>query len=482
MNARREKMKKHYVYNGICILVISVLALASCLSPLEERAKGIEIQLPVHQIYTLPGEQYYAQVYLLVNRELYPLGNNTVYIEKSLDEEADQSRIVVENIPAGQYILWLGIGTKTANGAFNVLYYYESEEFDLVAGSTTTISCDLLDCPFDKALNILGENINGVVITNIGGTEDLYAAGRKHLYRFAGSYNGPDFTIGTLFDETHFPDYSINSITRGLDYTGGVPNNCLFLSTTSGISKADNTDIYDTFSTNLGEMNILKALAYPDGSNVALFFQRNGGLGGVYQENSSPPTDWVNEDYSDILKDQLVWDFCVTEQYNCGYFATALGALRIQQLLIDTYVEGNEAELMSQAEFFEVTYKGNEIPVISLGYDADPVPADSTLYMGTYEGLFYARVGSATPLSETPQLLEETEGTRVYMVLLNDTYRVYMSQTYLFLQEKVSGDVVSLPFVAGVPGVVSAMDWDGNILVISGSRGVVTLDVDAMFL
>jgi hypothetical protein len=99
--------------------------------------------------------------------------------------------------------------------------------------------------------------------------------------------------------------------------------------------------------------------------------------------------------------------------------------------------------------------------------------------MGTYEGLYYAQAGA--PLAENPKLLGVTRNLRIYMVLLNDTYRVYMSQTYLFLQQKGSGKVISLPFVAGLPGNVSAMDWDGNVLVISGTRGVVTLDVDYAF-
>jgi hypothetical protein len=222
-------------------------------------------------------------------------------------------------------------------------------------------------------------------------------------------------------------------------------------------------------------VNVQKALAYPDGANVVIFFQRNGGLGGVYQESALPPDNWVNVDYSRMLKDQLVWDFCVTGDYDCGYFATALGALQIPQLLVETYTEGTEIELMKQAKFFAVKVDGKEVPIISLGYD----PTPQILYMGTYEGLYYAQAGA--PLAENPKLLGVTRNLRIYMVLLNDTYRVYMSQTYLFLQQKGSGKVISLPFVAGLPGNVSAMDWDGNVLVISGTRGVVTLDVDYAF-
>lgn len=483
-------MKRIYNYGGVLFLIVFILVMFSCFNPMEEKIDGIEIRIPSRQIYTRSGD-YFIQVYLLIGTELFPLGDGTDYVEQELDEEDDQNRVVVENIPAGTYILWLGIGTKMSNGAFNVQYYYESEEFELVAGSTTRLTADLMDCPFDKALNILGENINGIVINSISGqpADTLYASGPANLYSYSGNYNGPDFNVTEVFDESDITSYTINSVSKGLHYTGtGAPENYLFLSTTTGISKTNGLDtIDDTFSDGLGQMNILMSLAYQDGNNVVVFFQRDGGMGGVYQDDQ--PKEWVYVDYSEMLKDQLVWDFCVTEnleeivpgQDNCGYFATALGALRIPQTFVEEYEEGDDVNFMTFGEFFEVKVDGEEIPIVSLGYDPAPAPAESELYMGTFKGLYYAEVGTTTPLNGKPDLLDETDGTRIYIVLLNGDYRVYVSQTYLYLQEKSSDDVVSLPFVSGMPGVISAMDWNGNTLVISGSLGVVTLDVDSMF-
>ncbi|MBN2442528.1 MAG: hypothetical protein JXJ04_14330 [Spirochaetales bacterium] len=481
-------MKKIYHYIIACVILSSIFFLVACHAPMDGKSEGLEIALPMAQIYTLTGEEYFAHVYLLVGNELFPLGGSNNYVEKGLDEEADQEIILVENIPAGQYSLWLGIGTKRAeNGAFNVHYYYESSEFELVAGSTTHIDCVLLDCPFDKALNVLGENINGAVINTIGANPTtLYASGPKNLYSFSGVYNGPDFNVVELYNETDFPNYSINSVSKGLNYTGvGAPTNYLFLSTTIGISKWDgNATIDNTFSAGLGEVNVLRSLAYPDGNNLSVYFQRNGGLGGVAQD-ALTPTDWVNVDYTEFLKDQLVWDFCVTDNLtnNAGYFATALGSLRVPQIILENYTEGQEVRLMSQVDFFSIIDSNTEeeIPIISLGYDA----ATTSLYMGTFKGLFHAQVpdiDTSEPLSETPVLLEETAGKRIYMVLLNNTYRAYASNTHLFLQEKLSGNVVSLPFVAGLPGDISAMDWHGNTLIISGNLGLVALNVDTLFL
>ena len=185
--------------------------------------------------------------------------------------------------------------------------------------------------------------------------------------------------------------------------------------------------------------------------------------------------------YSEVLKDQLVWDFFVTENiapYNGGFFATALGTLKVPQSIIDTYSAGNEVYLMSRVAFFKVTNDdGDEIPIVSLGYDSEL----NIVYMGTLKGLYYADIGTTTPLAATPQLLEETEGKRIYIILINDTYRAYASLTYLFLQDKLTDDVVSLPFVAGMPGEIATMDWDGNTLVIAGTLGLVTLDVDTLF-
>jgi hypothetical protein len=494
-------MKKFYHYIIAGVIMSTIFFLVACLAPLDNKPEGLEISIPTKQIYTLPGEEYFAHVYLLVGNELFPLGGNTDYVEKELNEQADQERILVENIPAGRFSLWLGIGTKRAeNGAFNVHYYYESAEFDLVAGSTTHIECVLLNCPFDKALNVLGENINGAVINTIGANPTtLYASGPKNLYSYNGIYNGPDFNLVELFDETNFPNYSINSVSKGLNRTGvGAPENYLFLSTTIGISKWDGTKgpepdvtstIDNTFSAGLGEVNVLRSLAYPDGNDLSVYFQRNGGLGGVMQETNTITDDWVNVDYTEFLKDQLVRDFCVTDNLtnNAGYFATALGSLRIPQFVLENYVEGEEVQLMSRVKFFSINNSntGEEIPIVSLGYDT----ATTNLYMGTYEGLFHAQIPDVIdapndgidPLSETPILLEETAGERIYMVLLNNTYRAYASNTHLFLQAKSSENVVSLPFVAGLPGDISSMAWHGNTLIISGNLGLVALNVDSLF-
>ena len=87
------------------------------------------------------------------------------------------------------------------------------------------------------------------------------------------------------------------------------------------------------------------------------------------------------------------------------------------------------------------------------------------------------------PIIETPQpeLLEDTQNRRIFIILINTGYRAYASLTYLYLQDKLTDDVVSLPFVAGMPGKIATMDWDGNTLVIAGTLGLVTLDVDTLF-
>jgi hypothetical protein len=467
----------------ITISLFILITFFSCVPPAEERSEGLAILIPTEQIgVIIPNENYFAHVYLLIGDELFPLGNGTNYVEQPINLEGNQESIVVENIPAGMYTLWLGIGIKREeNDAFNVQYYYESDIFELIAGSTTHIDAAMIECPFEKALNVLGENINGVVMF----PPTLYASGPKNLYSYSGVYNGPDFDVDVNFTEANFPDYSINSVSRGLDYTGvGTPGNIVFVNTTTGISKWDGSTFPDSnVSTNLETTDVLRSLAYPDGNNLSIYFQRNGGLGGVYQE-ADPPTDWVVVDYSEFLKDQLVLDFCVTDNLtsNAGYFATAIGALRVPQFVLENYTEGDEFNLMSQVNFFSIidSGTGEEIPIVSLGYDA----ADQDLYMGTYEGLFYGAVPDGTTDAITPgtiTLLGETAGKRIFMVLLNPAYRVYVSNTYLFLQDRGTSEVISLPFVAGLPGEISAIDWDGNVLIISGSLGLVTLDVDALF-
>jgi len=494
-------MKKILYYTGIILMFLYILVQFSCLPPMEQVKTGIELVVPTRQIYTIPGEEYYAQVYLLIDRELFRLGTNTDYVEQGLDEAADQESIIVENIPAGRYVLWLGIGIKTANGAFNVQKYYESQEFELVAGSTVRLYALLLDCPFDKALNILGENINGVVVNNIGGAEDdLYASGPKNLYYFDTQTFGeaayhtpdPDFDVTELYDETDITLYTINSLSEGLNYTGGVPQNYLFLSTTRGISKWNGSGVFDDNysyqggnSYGLGRVNVLKTLALADGNNVCAFFQRSGGLGGVYEDSGFPTlAEWVNVDFSRLLKGELVWDFCVTDDltYNCGYFATPLGALRIPKALIENYTSSvGFYFLRRRNQFFGIQdSNNNKLPILSLGYDSD---GSRTLYMGTQEGLYSGIIpanGIDFPPVASITIVNGTENTRIFRILLNDTYRAYISNTYLFFQQKSTGNIVPIPYVAGIPGEISAIDWHGNTLVMSGTLGVVTLDVNTL--
>ena len=106
-------MKKIYYYIVLCVILLCLSLLVSCFYPDNENKEGILIHFPTKQIYEdRPGEEYFAQVYLLIERELFPLGEKTDYIEQELDEEADQTSITVDKIPAGRYILWLGIGIK----------------------------------------------------------------------------------------------------------------------------------------------------------------------------------------------------------------------------------------------------------------------------------------------------------------------------------------------------------------------------------
>jgi hypothetical protein len=325
-------------------------------------------------------------------------------------------------------------------------------------------------------VNLLGLDTKGVV--TFGG--NLYTATEDKVYSHnsIGGY-ATDFAVT---ENTKTFTYTINSITKGLNYQSpSAPGDCLFLSTSTGITEwnrgGDVNDFNETFSDGLGELNVLKTLAYVDNTvNIALYFQRNGGLGGVYEDGTS--LDWVDIDFSEYIKGELVLDFAVTDNLspNYVYFATALGALRLPMSLISDYASG-DVNLLSTAEFFVIEKDGGQVPIISLAYDSSA----NRLYMGTDEGLYSAAVGTTQVLNEIPVILSGTENNRIPQILLNNTYRVYASHTYLFLQRKFDSVVVILPFVAGLPGDIKAMAWEGNVLLISGTLGLVALDVDTVF-
>jgi hypothetical protein len=472
--------RKLLCMTGIVILIF----LFSCDVVVENKTCSLTITLPAVNrapgtrapIYTRPGT-YYARVYLLFNRELFRLGKDTDFIERKLS--GDQRRETIEHIPAGYpYKLWLGVGTKEFNGdfdAFDVQFYAESEDFRLVADRENPVHVDLLESPFIKAQNLLGRYVGGAAAQGAS-PDNIYAATRTNVYR--GTFDAapdPD-TLTMTMNPQSFSGYSINSLTEGYRYTGaGAPPACLYINTNRNVFTWDGGGSFSSaFIANLGQVNILRSLAYDDSDdNVCFFFQRNGGLGGIEWDQAVPARrDWVHVNYRRYFKGEIVHDFVVSDTANDSnvYFATAIGAFRIPESLIEDYdAEINpKVNLLRAAQFFKVRQGKKELHIYALCYDA----VNNVMYLGTENGLW--RIGIPSIIGGTPTLVPGTERNRIYIAKIN-IYRAYASKTYLFIQDNAGNLVHTYPFVAGLPGAVTSMDWDGNNLLISGTEGLVVL-------
>ncbi|GEM_PF-6052388 len=427
----------------------------------------------------------YARVYLIANGEIYPIGDGTDYVETSLSGTS-ATEVEIPDVPVGpQYQVTISIGDKpTVDADFlEVTEYGASDPFSITPGGTTDVSLTPTASPFSLYLG--GTELKGVIYNTADST--LYVVSGTRLYMGA-SVSGMD--TGTLLPT----GYSANSISLGTFFGGAAPKDEPWIDTNMGIlpyrNGAFQEDFFSGTISSGTKPSILQSGGVWVNSNVDLtvFYQRDGGLGGTYiaSDNASTPSNWnwLDIDLSDVLTGRPILDFFVTANY--AYFATKLGAFRLDTKMIQDYSvnTSNVPDLMSYADFFKVTdSNGNEIPIISLGYDNG-----TKIVMGTEAGAYMAELDEAsadTPLKAgTISLLEGTgdyEITRV-SVSPDGAYIALFSEKDLFVYRQSTGTIVKLPFYSGLPGEITGAAWmpDNKTLVITGEDGMVSVDVTGL--
>ncbi|NOY07371.1 MAG: hypothetical protein GXP33_00815, partial [Spirochaetes bacterium] len=334
-------MKKLIKYAVFFTALISLVFLYSCYVSSSFGNSGIRLHFT--NSYTASSARALgdtsnstARVYLLdSNNAVFPLGESTEYKQSVISSTGTD--VTLDNIPAGSgYRVLISIGSLSADGIFlNVAQYGQSEPVSISSGSTADVSITLTPSPFSKYLK--GKELMGVKIN----PEDnsIYAADSANLYigTDPGSMENNSLSLPA--------SYEVQSLSIGKVINGsGTIINQVWLNTNKGILPYNGSPFNTAFSTNLidnGDVNILDSGALDISATspaVSVFYQIDGGLGGVYITDSTKDTpgawDWLNIDLSDVISGQPVSGFYITDNY--AYFATKLGAFRLSADIITT--------------------------------------------------------------------------------------------------------------------------------------------------
>ncbi len=419
---------------------------------------------------------YTAHIYLFANGKIVPLSETSAFRELSLSEN---TTVELTDIPTGPtYYIAVSVGNKGDN-YFEVRWWGKSQEFKIVAGGTVTPPITLSSSDFTMATNLKGESLKGVVVN-------------------AGSIYTP--TIGKLYYGTALTSLSslslssgqINSISIGkfLDATN-TPVSEPWLNTASGIVPFRNGSFVTNFSQALDSESILTsgAVEVPTGG-VAVFYERSGGLGGVYIDstNKNDPSawHWLNIDLSQYVSGQPILDYYNTQNY--AYFASKLGAFRLSSDLITNYNGQDVPNFMDDAVFFDNVDIGDKNSILSLsGYTSG---TNQYLVMGTEKGAYIGELDeSSDDIILSGTLRGPLTGTESYTInkisvtsnpsVSGAYYIAMLSEKDLFIYNSATEKTTHYPFYSGLPGELTGFAWfndNGKLeLLVSGTEGLVSL-------
>jgi hypothetical protein len=390
-----------------------------------------------------------ARVYLVTtDGVLASIGGGEDYVEVGLG--GTETTVTIDGLPAGaEYNAFFGLGDN-ALGHFRAQYYAVSDEFAISAGTNVDVDLGTLDTSlFTHSPQMIGKNVKGVVVS--GGT--IYAPTSNRLY------NGG--TVDAMNTSYALPGgHTANSISL-VEAAVSIGVGDLWINTNKGIVPTDGSGAYTTdLTVNLGNVSILNSGAYEDIGDEYIFYQRDGGLGGVEDTGNFYTYDWKDIDLSDQMAGQPVHDF-VDDGSQYGYFATRFGAFRLP----DSVLDGPGEDLLESAGFFHV---GDYIPVIAIDYNG------GDFILGSEDGVWITN--GTNPYDNPPSApVTGTAGERFHMVAIVDQSNwAAMSDFYLYIME---GGALKgpYPFVA-LPGEITGMAYDGTAVVISGDEGLASID------
>ncbi len=437
----------------LAILVVSSILSLSCI--LDSGGSTGSVQ------FTIKGAGDTARIYLgTTDGVLAPIGGDKDYLQVSLSPTS--TTVTIEGLPAGaEYRAFFSLGCMD-EGYFWVDWYDVSSPFEISPGANVEVSLGVLEDTVPLGLDyspaLMNKNVKGVVHD---GT-DIYAVTSSTLYK------GDTVQLMTSL-VTLLGAYNIKSVSLGNAMTAGVGT--IWLNTNKGIvPSTTGGGLTTNFSTNLGNVTVLESGAFDDGGTWYVYYQSSGGLGGV--EDTDPPItsyDWLDIDVSDEIQGKPVHDFVTDNSNNYGYFATVLGAFRLDGRMIDegtTDFLGEDDFSVPYADFFHV---GDYIPVIAIDYD----PVNDLFVMGTEDGVWSTAAGQ-NPVDDPKTLEAGTNGKRFHTVAALEGKWAARSDLYVYVDNGTT--ITAIPFNVFPDGITGmAWDDDNDTLIVSAEEGLVSI-------
>jgi hypothetical protein len=485
-------------------MTLMAIALVSCAALVDSPTGSISFAFPHGALSRSVGETYKVVIYYGLDRY-------------DVEPTISGSTLTFTGLPTGDARIIVAKGTQSSDGFFYTDEYAQLYT-TIVPGDNPQQNVALEATEFVRAPSLDGANVNG--LATLDGS--FYASTTGALTK--GSYSegevsvadGPEvpegvavnsISIGKVYEDSVVTEQVWVNGTWSDDYDGGImpwlpgtPNDTLDLEFSAGFGNTDNRD------GDPSDVNVLHSGAFdvPDKDALAIVFQRNGGMGGVYLEENefdtgSYPSNerpWIIDEinFDELLGDvveegtDFIKDFAVSES-SAAYIITSLVTMKVTEDIVSGDLEFNSADdVLNSESIAYAPYLGFDDVCIDLGSDG----TDEVIYLGTENGLYTGNVSSraAEFFDGAPSLVAGTAGYYIKMVtaspngyLVAFVARRGENPEFLIIVNNETDEVIDLRGLQGLPGdALSNLAWlDTNVLAVSGDRGLAVLDAVALF-
>lgn len=513
----RNTVRNLYRYGAFAI---AALLLASC-------AAGTLVDSPTGSIsFAFPqgalsrglegGETYKVVIY-------YGLDRYDAEPEISGDE------LTFTDIPTGDVRIIVAKGAEDDADGFFYSEAYGQLFITIVAGDNGPYDLDLETSEFTPVSLLKGKDVNGLVALEgefYASTESSLASGTFAEGQFAMNSGVPAVPGGV----------TVNSISVGKVYDGVDPEPDEQIWVNGTWNETDGggimpwlpgaTDLDTSFSDGFGntdnreggvvtDVTVLHSGAFEAShegeDSLAIIFQRDGGIGGVYLtasefENDASGWPWIIDeiDFDELLADvveegtEFIKDFTVSESSSAAYIATSFVTMKVSEEIVsqEGEVEFTSPDDILNSEFIAYApYLGSDVVCIDLGTDG----SEEIIYLGTENGLFAGPTSAddAEFFDGDGSLVAGTAGYYIQLIsaspddpatadvgsMVAFAARRGENPDLLIIVNNETDAVVDFRGLQGLPGTrLSNLVWlDEETLLVSGDHGVAAVNAADLF-
>ena len=418
------------------------------------------------------------------------------------EPEISGDQITFTDLPLGEAWVFIAKGSVGTDGFFYPVASGDTE-ITIVAGQNDAVHITLDASPFQWSADLKGSNIVG--LTELDGS--VYASTDRLLYK--GTYTSGTFAT---VSGPEVPDgVEINSLSVGTTYDGAAYASQVWVNGSwnatdgGGIMPwtASNTldNGYSAGFAPASDLEIIHSGAFAVGDGLAVFFQRDGGLGGVFLANpteyAKPKVDWpwivdeinLGELLADMVEnpDDLILDFEVNS--STAYVVSTLITAKVSESIISGDAAGASAEDLLNSDHVAFAPELGS-PITDLDLDE----ANSKIYMATENGLYMGTTSTTSGefLAAGTQAAA-VPGTRGYSIKRAvsskaGSYVAFITKRgnnpdLLSLIKLATNEIITYRTLEGLPGEdIQSLVWlDDNVLAIGGNRGLVAIDASGVF-